>query len=82
MLLISKTIKKVTGDNIKREYKITEKYNPKEKEIDKKLQEVFIEYLTEKLTKTEKYIDKIPKQLYNHSSWNKGEFIVIGKGKK
>jgi len=47
---------------MKREYKIEEKFNPKEKNIEEILQEIFITFLLEKSQEIE----------YNHSSWIRG----------
>lgn len=42
-----------TMSKINNEFKITEVFNPKAKNIEEKMKEVFITYLTEKIANTE-----------------------------
>ena len=68
---------------IQKEYKIEEIYNTKEKDIEEKLNEVFIIFLTEKLINTRdtkesnnfsKDIEKSCKKIYNRNSWIGGTY--------
>ena len=52
-------------------YAVIEIFNPKEKNIEEKLKEIFISFLVEKYNEIG----------YNHDNW-KEELIVIGKGRK
>ena len=70
---------------IKTEYKIIEKFNPNLNNIEEKLNEVFIIFLTEKLTNIkvmgncnnpEKHIEKSGRTKYNSGNWI-GETVVI-----
>ena len=68
---------------IQRKIKITEIYNAKEKDIEEKLKEIFVIYLTEKLINTVntkennnfgKDIEKSCKKMYNRNSWIEGTY--------
>ena len=68
---------------MKKEYKITEIFNSNEKNIEEKLNEAFIIFLTEKLINTintkennnpVKSLEKSCKKIYNHDSWIGGTY--------
>ena len=54
-------------------YEIKEIYNTNEKDIEEKLQEIFMIFLTEKITENPvKYIAKREDTIYNQNSWIEG----------
>ena len=75
---------------MQKEYKVKEIYDSDNKNIEEKLKEVFIIFLTEKLINTEntkeynnseKHIEKSCKNLYNRDSWKRGTYCYR-KGEK
>ena len=72
---------------MRKEIKIIEVYNPKEKDIEEKLNEAFIIYLAEKLINTKKYnnptkdIEKSCKTIYNRDSWIGGTYCYRKESK-
>ena len=68
-------------------YKIIEICNPNEKNIEEKLQEVFIIFMTEKILNPEennnskKDIEKSDERLYNHRQWDKRKLLLSERRK-